>query len=68
MTEKQLRKRWHKLCEDAVALAKKKGIEDPRIFVEGGSGLCVMDGDILSQDQIVFQLGWPGVKGDCGAW
>ncbi len=74
-----LRRRWKRLLGDAVELALERGAKEPEVFVEGGSGLVVLDAARLPEDReyadrsavIVVDVGWPecpGVCMDCGAW
>jgi len=72
-----LRRRWQRLCADAVQLAIDMGAKDLSIYVESESGLLVLSGDshprgndfVGDTNTVVVDLGWPtGVKRDCGAW
>lgn len=72
---KALERRWQKLCEDAVELAREQGATDPQLYFEAESGFYAIDGDSHSgrdldeRANVVFNLGWPlGVKAGCGAW
>ena len=71
MTHKQLARRWENLLQDCIQTAKAQGAQDPHIFIEGGSGLCVVEGppEAPCSERILLQLDWPlGVKCDVGAW
>ena len=79
--ERALRRRWQKLCEDAIELAREAGATEPNIYVEADGGFLVVDGDTHPNDHGALngglgdtsrtrvRIGWPrGIKADCGAW
>lgn len=76
--ERALEKRFGKLIEDAVQLARDAGCEEPEVYVEGGSGFLVLDesqnqmSDGPDSETIVVDLGWgpgvPPVPCDAGGW
>jgi hypothetical protein len=69
MTQKQLARRWEKLLQDCIQTAKAQGAQDPHIFIEGGSGLCVVEGPQDEDGPVLLQLPWPqGISCDVGAW
>ena len=76
-TRKALEKRWHKLLDDCIEAARKAGVENPEIYIEGEAGLYVTDGpsheghnERTVRDCAMILLSWPGHGYTCdvGAW
>ena len=73
-----LSKAWVKLLTDLHAEARKMGATDPQIYIEGNSGLVVMDGPPHDETTgnfeprhgaVLFIMPWPrGMQCGVGAW
>jgi hypothetical protein len=73
-----LKRRWSKLLRDIRDEAKARGMEDPRFYFEGDSGLYVTDGEVYSDDGTrtfaenhpdAIWLWWPSdINADAGGW
>lgn len=66
---------WVKLLTDLETEGRRLGATDPQVYIEGNSGLVVLDGpphdehDNPRRDAILFILPWPpGKQGSVGAW